>query len=95
MVQQNHPLIPRGQKYILNRKLVSIHSYDRDIKKWPNNMVSKDLIEFTKELKKIRGENDTIVFRIDNDSLQRYPQIDPRTEYYMDMPVLSFKKIED
>ena len=37
MVQQNHPLIPREQTYVLNRKLVSIHSFDRDIKKWPDS----------------------------------------------------------
>ena len=36
MVQQNHPLIPREQTYVLSRKILSVHSYDRDIKKWPN-----------------------------------------------------------
>ena len=36
-VQQMHPLIPREQTFVLDRKLVSIHSYDRDIKKWPNS----------------------------------------------------------
>ena len=35
-VNQNHPLIPREQTFFLDRKLVSFHSYDRDIKKWPN-----------------------------------------------------------
>ena len=35
-VQQTHPLIPREQTYVLNRKLISVHSFDRDIKKWPN-----------------------------------------------------------
>jgi len=34
-VQQQHPLIPREQTYVLDRKLVSVHSFDRDIKKWP------------------------------------------------------------
>jgi len=32
---QSHPLIPRQQTYVLDRKLISFHSYDRDIKKWP------------------------------------------------------------
>jgi len=32
---QAHPLIPRKQTYVLDRKLISFHSYDRDIKKWP------------------------------------------------------------
>jgi len=36
-VQQQHPLIPREQTYVLDRKLLSVHSYDRDIKKWPNS----------------------------------------------------------
>ena len=33
---QNHPLIPREQTFLLDRKIVSIHSEDRDISKWPN-----------------------------------------------------------
>jgi hypothetical protein len=33
---QSHPLIPREQTYVLDRRLISFHSYDRDIKKWPN-----------------------------------------------------------
>ena len=37
MVQQTHPLIPREQTYVLDRKLVSVHSVDRDIQKWPNS----------------------------------------------------------
>ena len=37
VVQQQHPLIPREQTYVLDRKLVSVHSFDRDIKKWPND----------------------------------------------------------
>ena len=32
---QTHPLIPRQQNYVLDRKILSIHSYDRDIAKWP------------------------------------------------------------
>ena len=35
MVNQNHPLIPRDQTYVLDRKLISFHSIDRDIKQWP------------------------------------------------------------
>ena len=31
-----HQLIPREQTYVLNRKLLTIHSEDRDIKQWPN-----------------------------------------------------------
>ena len=34
-VNQNHPIIPREQTFFLDRKLISFHSYDRDIKKWP------------------------------------------------------------
>ena len=31
----NHQLIPREQTFVLDRKFVTIHSNDRDIKKWP------------------------------------------------------------
>lgn len=31
----SHNLIPRNQNYVIDRKLVSIHSNDRDIRKWP------------------------------------------------------------
>ncbi len=31
----NKPLIQRDQNYVLDRKLLSVHSEDRDIKKWP------------------------------------------------------------
>ena len=34
-VNTSRPLIPREQTYVLDRKLVTIHSDDRDIKKWP------------------------------------------------------------
>lgn len=34
-VNTSRPLIPRQQNYVLDRKLVTIHSDDRDIKKWP------------------------------------------------------------
>ena len=34
-VSTSRPLIPREQTYVLDRKLVTIHSDDRDIKKWP------------------------------------------------------------
>ena len=31
------PLINREQNYVLDRKLVTVHSEDRDIYKWPNS----------------------------------------------------------
>jgi hypothetical protein len=34
-VFQNHDLIKRSQTYVLDRKLITFHSNDRDIKKWP------------------------------------------------------------
>jgi hypothetical protein len=36
-VRNTHQLIPREQTYVLDRKLVTIHSEDRDIKKWPHS----------------------------------------------------------
>ncbi len=35
-VNNNHPLIPREQNYTLDKKLVSIHSEDRDYCQWPS-----------------------------------------------------------
>ena len=32
----SHPFVDREQTYFLDRKLISIHSNDRDINKWPN-----------------------------------------------------------
>ena len=37
IVEQNHPLIKREQTYVLDRKLLTVHSNDRDICKWPNS----------------------------------------------------------
>ena len=31
------PLINREQNYVLDRKLLTVHSEDRDINKWPNS----------------------------------------------------------
>ena len=31
------PLISREQNYVLDRKLLTVHSEDRDISKWPNS----------------------------------------------------------
>ena len=36
-VQTSHPLIQREQTFVLDRKLISIHSVDRDYQKWPNS----------------------------------------------------------
>ena len=34
-LNENHPLIPREQNYVLERKIITVHSIDRDISKWP------------------------------------------------------------
>lgn len=36
MLKNDHPLIPREQKFSIDRKLLTVHSEDRDINKWPN-----------------------------------------------------------
>ena len=36
-VNNEHQLIRRQNTYVLNRKLITIHSEDRDINKWPNS----------------------------------------------------------
>jgi hypothetical protein len=54
-VQQQHPLIPREQTYVLDRKLVSVHSFDRDIKKWPNsNYFEIDLPQSLQQIQSMR-----------------------------------------
>ena len=36
-VNNEHQLIRRQNTYVLDRKLVTIHSEDRDINKWPQS----------------------------------------------------------
>jgi hypothetical protein len=36
VLKNDHPLIPREQKFSIDRKLLTVHSEDRDINKWPN-----------------------------------------------------------
>ena len=36
VLKNDHPLIPREQSFALDRKLLTVHSEDRDINKWPN-----------------------------------------------------------
>ena len=51
----NRPLIPRQQNYFLERKLLSIHSEDRDINKWPNtNHFAVSLPESIKNIDSMR-----------------------------------------
>ena len=37
MLGNSKPLIHREQNYVLDRKLITVHSEDRDITKWPNS----------------------------------------------------------
>lgn len=55
VLNQNHPLIPREQNFVLFRKIISIHSFDRDINKWPNaNHFEIDLPEDLTKVQSIR-----------------------------------------
>ena len=36
VLKTDHPLIPREQTFAIDRKLLTVHSEDRDINKWPN-----------------------------------------------------------
>ena len=36
VLKNDHPLIPREQTYTIDRKLLTVHSEDRDINKWPS-----------------------------------------------------------
>ena len=54
-VQNTHSLIPREQNYILDRKLVTIHSEDRDTCKWPNaNVFEVELPETIQNVQSMR-----------------------------------------
>ena len=35
VLKNDHPLIPREQTFSVNRKLITVHSEDRDVNKWP------------------------------------------------------------
>jgi hypothetical protein len=37
VLKNDHPLIPREQSFTIDRKLLTVHSEDRDINKWPNS----------------------------------------------------------
>lgn len=37
VLKNDHPLIPREQRFSIDRKLLTVHSEDRDINKWPNS----------------------------------------------------------
>lgn len=55
ILNQTHPLIPREQNYVLDRKIISIHSTDRDISKWPKaNHFGIDLPEDITNVQSIR-----------------------------------------
>jgi len=55
VIQTSHPIQARAQTYTLDRKILSIHSYDRDITKWPNsNYFEIDLPESVTNIQSIR-----------------------------------------
>ena len=37
VLKSDHPLIPREQTFSIDRKLLTVHSEDRDVSKWPNS----------------------------------------------------------
>ena len=78
-LQNNHPLIPRENTFWLNRKVLTIHSQDRDISKWPfanefeielpqdyHNVQSSRLLEITfpVNLYNFSNINQNTIFRI-------------------------------
>ena len=52
-VNQNHPLIPREQTFVLDRKIISFHSEDRDIGKWPS--ASHFAVELPGDLRNVQS----------------------------------------
>lgn len=54
-VETQHPLIPREKTYMLDRKVVCIHSDDRDTTQWPeSNTFQIELPEEIKQVESIR-----------------------------------------
>lgn len=54
-VETTHPLIPREKTYMLDRKIVTVHSEDRDTTKWANaNHFEIDLPEAMTQVESIR-----------------------------------------
>ncbi len=54
-VNQNHPLINRQQNYLLEKKIISFDSRDKDIKQWPkSNIFQVDLPESLSLIQSIR-----------------------------------------
>ncbi|MFC1756623.1 hypothetical protein ACFLZC_00475 [Patescibacteria group bacterium] len=60
------------------------------ILEWPNNTVDKEVISFTKEIKDIEGEN-KVIFKLDGTIPTRHHHASLVLEYYMNMPIMSFK----
>tara|TARA_R110002074_G_scaffold35075_4_gene95910 strand:- start:1350 stop:2576 length:1227 start_codon:yes stop_codon:yes gene_type:complete len=55
VIQTSHPIQRRAQTFTLDRKILSIHSFDRDISKWPNsNYFEIDLPEAAANIQSIR-----------------------------------------
>ena len=55
VIQTSHPIQRRAQTFTLDRKILSIHSFDRDISKWPNsNYFEIDLPEAATNIQSIR-----------------------------------------
>ena len=55
IVHTTHPVQPRGTTFTLDRKILTVHSYDRDIKKWPHsNQFEIDLPEAVTNIQSIR-----------------------------------------
>ena len=54
-LQTAHPLIQSEQTFVLDRKIISVHSIDRDYKKWPNsNNFGVDLGEAFHNIQSLR-----------------------------------------
>ena len=54
-IHNNHQIIPRQQNYLLDRKILTVHSTDRDIKKWKfSNTFEIDLPESMNHVQSMR-----------------------------------------
>ena len=65
------------------------------VKNWPNNKVDQKIINFASDIKKAADGKDAMVFMMSSLSEHRYPQPEQTFEYYVGLPILSFKNSED
>ena len=93
--RQTHPLIPREQTYVLDRKIISFHSVDRDTSKWPSaNHFEIMLPEALKNVQSMRLDtisipNDQYVFSTEYQNTKLSFSLLPYNSFTYDKEILT------